>query len=146
MIFVIETRRLVATEKRQYEPVKTDPEKEKEFRSRILAKIVEKNTTCLSAVMHKASIQDSEDVSASSLPAAIFLEDWVVAKTKNLDCSVEGKCKHIMAQLPSLSKDDISSIADVMKTRSGSSVWQRARVGRITASNFGRVKSKVCHL
>ena len=82
MIFVTETRRLVATEQRQHEPVKTNPEKEKEFRSRILAKIVEKNPTCLSAVMHKASIQDSEEVSASSFTQPYFWKIGLLQKQR----------------------------------------------------------------
>lgn len=51
-----------------------------------------------------------------------------------------------MAELPSLSTEYITNISDTTRTQSGSSTWERARVGRITASNFGRVKSKVSSL
>ena len=143
-----ESRLLVSQEKRQYEPVDTSKQKQKDFRNRILARVSKKNPKCLSALMYKATLDVNTEVpvSCNSLPSATFLEDYIVAKTRDLTCSTKEKCDYMLSNLPSISTDDIHAVADATVAQSANEIWQRARVGRITASNFGRVKTKMTTL
>ena len=84
----------------------------------------------------------SVPVAHNSLPSTTFLEDYIVAKIRGLAHSTKEKCDYMLSNLQSLSTHNIRAVADTTVAQSTNEKWQRARVGRITASNLGRIKTK----
>ena len=60
--------------------------------------------------------------------------------------SSKEKCDYMLSNLQSFSTHNIGAVADTTVAQSSNEIWQRARVGRITASNLGRVQTKMTSL
>ena len=131
----------MSEERRNYLPCALS-KKAEEQRNAFMTVLSKVKPNSLASIMWKIERMDIDDSCAESPPPVMFLEDYVLQLTAHLK-TVDEKINFIINHMPTMSEKDVKTVQLLTKEQGNSDHWKRARVGRITASNFGKVKTRM---
>lgn len=105
---------------------------------------------CVASLMWLAETKDdivpAASTSTVTMPVAMYIDDYIIGKTLSLPGTTQDKVDFMKNNMPAITDSEIKLIATITSQQSDDEKWKRARLGRITASNFGKVQSRATTL